>query len=278
MASSHAACTPTQSRPLTRATSPRLCSPARRHPNTNVSRALFSRSRPVSPVLSHAHRKPVLLLHAVMPDMAGLPRPHVITRSLARAPPSHNTHPSPCPLVRLRNTFNEPPHPPASWPLPRVCALVIHHVTQPTRRAEILAKIKQYIQSHPEVLDDPTRWITGMGCDQTKWPSGMFPTADDFDREPLLRGRPILLARIDVHAYWVSNRVLELIPALPDEVDGDANKPTGIFVDNAMALIPLPERTHDQMLESFEITMRDTLSAGLTSIHDAASSTADIAF
>jgi predicted amidohydrolase YtcJ len=64
--------------------------------------------------------------------------------------------------------------------------------------------------------------------------SSLAPAAkDDLDREPLLRGRLILLARIDFHAYWVSNAILSKLTDLPDVVDGgliirhEDGKPTG---------------------------------------------------
>jgi predicted amidohydrolase YtcJ len=56
---------------------------------------------------------------------------------------------------------------------------------------------------------------------------------DDLDREPLLRGRRVMLARVDYHAYWVSNTILSNLENLPDVVDGglivrdNAGKPTG---------------------------------------------------
>lgn len=58
-------------------------------------------------------------------------------------------------------------------------------------------------------------------------------TKDDLDGEPLLRGRPILLLRIDYHSYWVSNTILSNLQNLPDAVDGGliirdgVGKPTG---------------------------------------------------
>ena len=61
----------------------------------------------------------------------------------------------------------------------------------------------------------------------------MFSVKDDLEREPLLRGRSVLLARSDYHAYWVSNTILSKLDSLPDEVDGGlivrdkAGKPTG---------------------------------------------------
>lgn len=126
---------------------------------------------------------------------------------------------------------------------------------------EVIERIKQYIQSHPNVLNDPDRWIEGMGWDQTKWESKKFPTAvghnlpnilkhktkdvsqEDLNQDPLLKGRPISLARTDGHARWVSPRVLDIMDTLPadDEVTGgqiirDANgKPTGKLLHNLYA-------------------------------------------
>ena len=63
----------------------------------------------------------------------------------------------------------------------------------------------------------------------------VFSAKDDLEREPLLRGRSVLLARIDYHAYWVSNAILSKLNSngLPDEVNGGlivrdkAGNPTG---------------------------------------------------
>jgi len=62
-----------------------------------------------------------------------------------------------------------------------------------------------------------------------------MPPKDDLEREPLLRGRPVLLVRIDYHAYWVSNAILSKLHNIPDEVDGGlivrgkAGDPTGPY-------------------------------------------------
>ncbi|KAI0298999.1 amidohydrolase family-domain-containing protein [Multifurca ochricompacta] len=120
---------------------------------------------------------------------------------------------------------------------------------------DVLLKIKLYLLAHPDVLHDHTRWILGMGWDQTNWPGGEFPTSDDLDREPLLRGRSVLLSRVDVHAYWVSNKILSELSDLPEVVDGglivrdEAGKPTGVFVDNAMNLIKKPAPTEAENLK-----------------------------
>ena len=100
---------------------------------------------------------------------------------------------------------------------------------------------------------------------------------------------------MDGHASWVSKPVLELMAAggrIPDNVDGgeiirDKNgiptgmaltsglplpllmDPLGTFVDNAMGLVPIPDRTSEQVADYFKIAMHDALEVGLTSIHDA---------
>lgn len=45
---------------------------------------------------------------------------------------------------------------------------------------EVLSRIKGYLRSHPEVADDPTIFIQGMGWDQNRWVSKQFPTAVGF--------------------------------------------------------------------------------------------------
>ncbi|KIY69253.1 hypothetical protein CYLTODRAFT_394012 [Cylindrobasidium torrendii FP15055 ss-10] len=149
---------------------------------------------------------------------------------------------------------------------------------------EVLELLKAYVRAHPDIESDHTRWIEGLGWDQTKWPGAQFPSAADFEQDPVLVGRPIALRRVDVHAMWVSQRVLELTGPLPESVEGgiiirDAdNKPTGVFVDNAMDLIPLPKRSDEVVKEYFETTMREALKYGLTSVHDADSNPSDIEF
>jgi predicted amidohydrolase YtcJ len=99
---------------------------------------------------------------------------------------------------------------------------------------------------------------------------------DDLEADPVLRGKAIILFRVDLHAVWVSKRVLELCGKLPKTVDGGeiivdaAGNPTGVFLDNAQLLIPRPAWSVDQMVEFYQMTMTDVLSLGLTAIHDAA--------
>lgn len=117
---------------------------------------------------------------------------------------------------------------------------------------EVIERVKDYINARPDIVEDRNIWIQGMGWDQTKWgPGAGFPTAvgsnsivhlhntdafqmkAEFDAEPLLRGRPIVLRRVDGHALWVSSRVIKELGSLPDHIEGGAiiryenGKPTG---------------------------------------------------
>ncbi|GAA5862715.1 hypothetical protein JCM3774_001894 [Rhodotorula dairenensis] len=154
---------------------------------------------------------------------------------------------------------------------------------------EAVERIADFVEADPELRDDRSRFILGLGWDQTKYreTDGAFPKADDLERDERLRGRPIYLKRIDVHALWVSPAVLALLPPdLPEKVEGgeivrDAQgRPSGIFLDNAMDYIiaVVPPWTTNSRLRYLLSTARSMLSTGLTSVHDAALSPADVRF
>ncbi|KAI6118109.1 amidohydrolase family-domain-containing protein [Pisolithus sp. B1] len=144
-----------------------------------------------------------------------------------------------------------------------------------TSKQEVLERLVDFVTARPDILSDPSTWIEGMGWDHNIWAVPEYPHADDLDAEPLLRGRRIYLERIDCHVAWVSRRVLQLMGELPNTVnggqivrDGSAN-PTGIFVDKAKSLIPVPSPSEADMLRYFDKTVKDALAVGLTSIHEA---------
>ncbi|ORY86060.1 amidohydrolase 3 [Leucosporidium creatinivorum] len=157
-----------------------------------------------------------------------------------------------------------------------------------TSVAEVVERIASFIEKDPALLADRSRFVLGLGWDQTKFGgSGEFPTADDLERDPRLAGRPIYLKRIDVHALWVSPAIITKLGSdLPATVPGGlivrlpSGEPSGIFVDNAMALVTavIPPWTDEDRLRFLRTTARQMLDSGLTSVHDASLSLADIAF
>ncbi|GAA6019489.1 hypothetical protein JCM11491_000974 [Sporobolomyces phaffii] len=159
-----------------------------------------------------------------------------------------------------------------------------------TSTAEIRDRIARFIDASPALQSDKSKFILGLGWDQTKFTDteGAFPTAADLDSDPRLRGRPIYLKRIDVHALWVSPKILSLLPLnLPDSIPGGSivrepgsRDPTGVFLDNAMSFVTavIPPWSDQLRLEYLRATSRQMLKHGLTSVHDAALTLNDIDF
>ncbi|KAH8831012.1 amidohydrolase family-domain-containing protein [Flagelloscypha sp. PMI_526] len=154
-----------------------------------------------------------------------------------------------------------------------------------TSVSDVVKLIRNYILSDGDLFMDKSRWIVGMGWDQTKWPGKKFPSAADLDSDPILKGRPIVLYRIDFHASWVSPTVLTQITPLPSSVpggqilrDSETGNPTGILLDNAMSLVPIPETSDERREVYLKRALDKAISFGLTSIHDADVSLADFEF
>lgn len=125
----------------------------------------------------------------------------------------------------------------------------------------------------------PGTWIRGRGWDQNLWASKNFPTAAMLSAA---KDHPVYLRRVDGHAAWLNDyalRILEINAKTPNpeggiiQKDKDGN-PTGVLIDNAMALArkfvdaySTQERSH-----FLEVGMNKALSLGVTSFHDAGSS------
>ncbi|HTL14347.1 MAG TPA: amidohydrolase [Thermomonas sp.] len=139
------------------------------------------------------------------------------------------------------------------------------------------AEVLRRLQAHAATLA-PGAWMVGRGWDQNDWPGQAFPSAADLDAA--FPDRPVWLARVDGHAGWANGAAMR---AVARDLSGDwqpdggsihrdaAGKPTGIFVDNAMALVesarpPLDEATREQALA---LGMQAAVEHGLTGVHDA---------
>ncbi|KAJ7235541.1 amidohydrolase family-domain-containing protein [Mycena rebaudengoi] len=141
--------------------------------------------------------------------------------------------------------------------------------------AETVARVRQYILSNPEILNNPDAFIRGGGWDHTSWPDARWPTAADLDADPIIKGRPVVLQSKDCHAQWVSSRVLELSSPLPSAIEGGivmtdaAGVPSGVLLDNAQEFLKAPALTEGDLIQRFTVAVNDALAYGLTSIHDA---------
>lgn len=122
---------------------------------------------------------------------------------------------------------------------------------------EAQAKIADYAKSHP---DAP--WIIGRGWNQETWQLGRFPTAAELDAA--VADRPVWLERVDGHAGWANSLALAAGGVTANTADpsggrieriGGTQKPAGVLVDNAQALIAEkvpPPRPQDRDLAFYE--------------------------
>ncbi len=122
----------------------------------------------------------------------------------------------------------------------------------------------------------PGAWIYGRGWDQNDWPEARFPTAEDL---PACGDRPVYLARVDGHAYWVNRAALTRAGIHADTPDPEGGRierdasgaPTGVLVDRAADLVrdavpePSPQVLRDRALLAQEACLR----VGLTGVVDA---------
>ena len=122
----------------------------------------------------------------------------------------------------------------------------------------------------------PGRWIRGRGWDQNDWPVKRFPTHEILDEAA--PDHPVYLTRVDGHAAWVNEKALELAGLTADTRDpeggrlirDDADRPTGVLIDNAMELVNrlLPPLDRDQLRAALIAAQRRCFACGITSFHD----------
>ncbi|MGQ7247450.1 amidohydrolase [Halomonas sp. V046] len=135
--------------------------------------------------------------------------------------------------------------------------------------------------------DNPSLpWIRGRGWNQVLWDGQAFPTSAELDA--VIADRPVVLSRVDGHAIWVNSRAMEIagIDADTEAPDGgeilrDADgNPTGVFIDNAESLISeqIPARSPEEMEKAYDAAVAHTQALGLTQVHIAGSSRAELEY
>lgn len=105
-----------------------------------------------------------------------------------------------------------------------------------------VAELQQRVAERASEIE-AGEWIIGRGWIETHWPNKAFPTRSDLDK--VAPENPVALMRADGHALVANSRALELagIDAATEapfggEILRDSNsQPTGMLVDNAMALL-----------------------------------------
>jgi hypothetical protein len=123
----------------------------------------------------------------------------------------------------------------------------------------------------------PGTWIFARGWDQTRWPSGLFPTRQALSR--VVSEHPVLATRVDGHAVWVNEAALHLAGIGRDTADPPGGRvvreadgePTGVLVDNAEALVRahVPPPSAEATEHAIRAALERLVSLGITSVHDA---------
>lgn len=122
----------------------------------------------------------------------------------------------------------------------------------------------------------PNEWLVGRGWDQNRWPGQEFPTKATLDAA--VGDRPVLLERVDGHAYWVNSNALVAARITKDTKDPPGGKiirdargePTGVLVDNATLLVDKAMPVASPEVRERRILAAAKLAVGLgfTGVHE----------
>jgi predicted amidohydrolase YtcJ len=126
----------------------------------------------------------------------------------------------------------------------------------------------------------PGQWLLGRGWDQNRWGDTRFPTHDALSRA--IPNNPVALTRIDGHALLANAAAMKaagVTAATKDPSGGRIERtatgePTGVFVDNAKALVErvIPPPTRDDLRRATLAAVAESNKWGLVGLHDAGES------
>ena len=138
-------------------------------------------------------------------------------------------------------------------------------------------------QSLEEVIDrvaefdaeNNSNFIIGRGWDQNDWNKKTFPTNTLLNEK--FPDKPVVLRRIDGHAYLVNDSALKLAGINNStKVDGGeivkiGNRLTGVLIDNSMRLVDkiIPEPSKEESIQALLSAQDLAFQHGLTTISDA---------
>ena len=134
---------------------------------------------------------------------------------------------------------------------------------------EVIDRVKAFYK------DKEVSVIRGRGWDQNDWEVKKFPTKEQLDE--LYPSIPVVLERIDGHAYIVNQKALDLAgitvatKVAGGSVEINNGELTGVLVDTPMALVDqvLPKPTLEESSEALKKAEQISFSYGLTTVNDA---------
>ena len=144
---------------------------------------------------------------------------------------------------------------------------------------EVIARVVQFARGQPDGT-----WILGRGWDQNQWGDTRFPTHDALSRA--LPNNPVWLTRVDGHAGLANAAAMRTAGVTAGSVDPGGGRiertatrePTGVFIDNAKALVErsIPAPTRDDTRRAITAAIVESHRWGLVGLHDAGESRATV--
>jgi len=118
-------------------------------------------------------------------------------------------------------------------------------------------------------------FIIGRGWDQNDWVNKSFPTNTELNKN--FPDKPVILRRIDGHAYLVNDAALKLANITSSStIEGGEflmrrGRLTGVLIDNAMRLIDdiIPEPSIEETVSALLAAQEACFENGLTTVSDA---------
>jgi predicted amidohydrolase YtcJ len=131
----------------------------------------------------------------------------------------------------------------------------------------------------------PGEWIRGRAWDQNLFSDKQFPTKDALSAAA--PNNPVALTRVDGHALWVNQKALDLAdinastsdPAGGKIIHAAGGQPTGVLIDRAQGLVSskIPKPTTEEVERRLAKAAQECARLGMTSVHDAGITPADLA-
>ena len=128
-------------------------------------------------------------------------------------------------------------------------------------KEECIEGIRAYINAHPNET-----WIIGRGWDQNDWPEKSFPTAEDLS---VFKGVKIYMTRIDGHAVWVNQAVLDEFSITNETTVEGGSVLGGVLIDNAETLVQVPALSNKFWRAALLQAQDSLVKYGLTAMTDA---------
>jgi predicted amidohydrolase YtcJ len=144
--------------------------------------------------------------------------------------------------------------------------------------AEILAAARGQLAKETDPASRP-EWLEGSGWDQNLFTPARYPgIAERHQLDAVTGKRPAFLRRIDGHAGWANSEALLRAGITRDSGDvaggmilrDERGEPTGVLIDNAMALVErvIPSPSPAEIEKAILAASHYVTARGLTAVHE----------